>query len=418
MRFLSSFTSDKTKRIASGAIYYFSIALSLFIFFFLLKNYGFGQGPDMDVFCKAGGVIRRGGNPYLVAELGTTLSWNYLPIYALAFRVLCSRLTFLETYPIWYSVLFLLSLEIWANHKTWLYGLVITATGLFALGSVLQSGNLGVIELALISLSAFWLLRGYLRAAFFSLGMVASLKLFPLLYIPVFFLILRDWKSRRSALVWGAIGFLLPFLLSALWRPDLLPWYFRQLMGLIPNQHAPIYEGGGDNPSLFFMFTDLFSVNISHSAQMTLSILFLLLICALLYLLWHKFLPQIPPMYRDEFTIGLGIVVMTLLMPRIKSYSFLPALLFVYVLSRNVSLLRRALVLLLISILPQAIVIAGKAGLVEEIARSSPVILIEKLLFLQNYFQPFFLSLILVLIFLWARSRVLYPKPSEEEPSA
>jgi len=123
-------------------------------------------------------------------------------------------------------------------------------------------------------------------------------------------------------------------------------------------------------------------------------------------------------MYRDEFTIGLGIVVMTLLMPRIKSYSFLPALLFVYVLSRNVSLLRRALVLLLISILPQAIVIAGKAGLVEEIARSSPVILIEKLLFLQNYFQPFFLSLILVLIFLWARSRVLYPKPSEEEPSA
>jgi hypothetical protein len=294
--------------------------------------------------------------------------------------------------------------------------MTIVATGLFALGWVLISGNLGVVELALISLSTFWLLKGRIPAAFFSLGIIASVKLFPLLYLPIYLLVLDDWKRRRSALVWAAAGFLLPSLISAVLRPDLMPWYFSQLLGLIPNQHSAINEVGGINtPSLFYLLTDLLSAKISSVTNMALATLFLLLMSVGAYFLWRKVLPSIPNEFREEFTLGMGIVVMTLLMPRNKPYSFLPALLFVYILTRHTSLWKRALVLLLTSILPLAAYYSYMTSWVKTVIQTWPAFVRKEVLLLQSYHQVLFLLLVLILLMVWAHSQSLYPKPSTVE---
>ncbi len=75
-------------------VYYSIVFVAVWIFLFVLGKdlvQSQGRGGDADIFCLAGQAMSIGKNPYLIENLGTTHSWNYLPIFANRFHYLCSH---------------------------------------------------------------------------------------------------------------------------------------------------------------------------------------------------------------------------------------------------------------------------------------------------------------------------------------
>lgn len=370
-----------------GRAVYISVVLMAFWMFFNTYQGDSMPSKDTDVYCRAGGVIRSAQNPYLVSALGSEVSWNYLPIYAYGFRFLCNRMGFLANYTIFYILIFLASLESWLGNKNWLYGLALCATGLYSFGWTLKTGNFSIGEFFLFSLSALMLLKKQYRLACFLLGLTASMKIFPALYFPVFLILIPGKKQKITSLLWGLAGFALPFILSTLLHPELMPWFFKQLLGLIPGQHSAIGEKGSIyNPSFAFMILSLFRIQLAGSTELLISFGILLLLAPLAFLLIRKTLPGLVQ-ERPELALGLGIITITLLMPRIKPYGFLPALLAIYLITRNQDDWQRAGFLLILSIIPLGI----KAFIQQGIDLPMTGFAEAGLFFLEHSHQPFFL---------------------------
>ncbi len=375
-----------------GKIIYFFIIVSIVILFSIILKNDLGYfGWDAKVFCRAGRALSEGHNPYLIDELGGEFSWNYLPIYARGFLFVCSRFAFADNYIFLYAILFLFGMAPWLEKDSWLYGIVLCATGLYGLGWVLRSGNVGVIELFLISMAALLLLKGRYNLSLFILGLAASIKLFPILYFPVFIAIIPGWKPKVRAAIFGGMGFLLPFLASALIYPELTPWYFKQILGLIPNQHLAINESGGlVNPSLAYLLAGLLSIEIQPTAELVAAFLLYLLMLIFLFRVWKTSLSN-PEKAGMEFALGFGIAAATIFMPRIKPYSFMPALLSFYLMTREYNEWGRGLFLLALSLFP----LTAYYGIQHEITFSAltwmPGTMKNIAVILYQYHQTFFL---------------------------
>jgi hypothetical protein len=396
--------------------YYLLVAVSLFLFLFIVRNALSSErwtkllrpGWDANVYCRAGSVIRHGGNPYLENEMGTSLSWNYLPVFAYGFYVFCSRFDFKSIYLLFCVVAFLLSMDLWLDAKSWLYGLILCGTGLFSLGWGLLSGNIAVLEFTLILIAVSLFLKKKYRLSFLILGLSASIKIIPLLYLLFLLYFLKDWKSRRETIVFGGMGFIAPFLASLVITPWLMPWYLRQLVGGISGQHAPITESFGFyGPSFPAFLVKLFGIELSPSLEQPLILTLSALMLAGVFFLWknvHKYLPESE---RSDFTLAFGMIALTLFIPRLKPYSFLPALMFVYFLTQNASISVKNLVLLLLSVLPQISFVLSATEYSKQLVSSWPVGFQRIFLTTQEYYQAVFLFLMLMGLILLARYKKL-----------
>jgi hypothetical protein len=372
------------------------ISISSFLFLYILRqDLQVSWGRDAKIYCLAGDAIRTNRNPYLTQELGSELSWNYLPVYAYGFRFLCNRLSFLTNYILFYPIIFLLSLDFWLEKKSWLYGLALCGTGLYSFGWNLKSGNFGIVEFFLLSASAWLLLRKANNWSFFLLGLTASLKIFPLLYFPLYFVMLRDKKERIAAALWGFIGFVLPFVASWLLNPDLMPWYFSQLLGLIPSQHSAISEKGGlNNPAFASMFSSLFSADGLAVMRLVFAFASLVLILLIVFYVYKRIQQNLVEEQKKELFFAFGMAAITLLLPRIKPYGFLPALLSIYLLTKNHGYWKQAGFLAAVTFIP----LLAYYSLLERIDFNSlaPEFMKNAVFFVQQYHQPFFLFIVLL----------------------
>jgi len=96
--------------------------------------------------------------------------------------------------------------EAWLAFFLWLFNPVSWYTSFMV-------GQLDIIPTFLVVLSVYWVIKGRKELAAFSLGIGASLKIFPLFFLPVLILILGKNFWQRSKLL--LIGFL-PFLVTIL----------------------------------------------------------------------------------------------------------------------------------------------------------------------------------------------------------
>lgn len=331
-----------------------AISIALFLFALNLGLKSFETSRDIQVFCRAGAIISNGQNPYLTSELGLELSWNYPSILAYSFYIPCTFFNFEQNYILPYIILFVISLVFWLQKQDWFYGIILCATGLFNLGWVMITGNISAIEFLLFSLSVFLLFRNKINVSGFLFGCMASMKLIPILYLPAFLFSKNDLKKKIATGLWSAIGFLSLPLLSLISSPHLFDWYLRQLFGLIPNQHNPLNEFTPLvlNQSLSVMILSFLGLE-SHLEK--LNLIFSLVIYALgIFVLYITFktLSKSGQPENNLILFSFGIIILTIFMPRLKPYSFLPALLCFYLISKNQSSFLKALYLILLSILP------------------------------------------------------------------
>jgi hypothetical protein len=347
--------------------YLFVLVISVILFLFTL-NLGlksFQTGRDLEVFCQAGKVIANGGNPYLTSQLGLELSWNYPSALAYGFYFACPFFNLEQNYIWVYAILFFVGMSLWLTRKAWLYGIVLCSTSLFTLGWVMITGNISTLEFFLFSISILLFFRKKINASLFVFGLFASLKLIPILYLPAFLIpSLRGGDSptkqspKNSKIIdqvkmtlWSLAGFISLPLLSFITSPHLFAWYLRQMFGLIPNQHNPLNEFTPLvlNQSLSVMILSLVGLE-SQLEELNLIFslgIYILGICLFYFIYKNLYKPE------NHFVIfSLAIIILTVFMPRLKPYSFLPAILCFYLISREQSNLLKSIYLILLSIVP------------------------------------------------------------------
>jgi len=329
-------------------------ALLIFCFILTLDAIARELGLDAQVFCRAGQVIHEHNNPYLTTLLGTVLSWNYPPIMAHGFYVVCSFLSFEKYYALFYALLLLAGLIPWLDGTSWFYGVTLCASGLYTLGWVFITGNVSVIEFLLFSLSIFLFVRRKYNGSFFLLGLMAGIKIIPILYLPILLYFAPTTREKRNGLFYAGLGFILLVSISLITDFNLVPFYFKQLMGGIPGQHAAFTEHTDAvySPSFPAMVLSFFGLDlVGTSFYSILSLLFYvfgLFLCV--YMVRKAGKSPSPPDLASS--IGICVIILTLLMPRFKPYSFLPALLSFYIVTRNQSRLRQGIYIVLLSIIP------------------------------------------------------------------
>ncbi|MBL8097891.1 MAG: DUF2029 domain-containing protein [Anaerolineales bacterium] len=333
--------------------YILTLATSILLFLFTL-NLGlqsFQTSRDLEVFCVAGKVIANGENPYLTSQLGLELSWNYPSALAYGFYFICPLFNLEQNYIWIYAILFFIGISLWLTRKDWLYGISLCSTGLFTLGWTMITGNISTIEFLLFSISIFLFFRKKINASLFVFGMFASLKLIPILYLPAFLILQTNTKDKIKAIVWSLAGFISLPLLSFITSPHLFAWYLRQMFGLIPNQHNPLneFEPLVLNQSLSVAILSLLGL---ESQLEELNLIFslgsyILGVSALYFVYKTLYKPE------NHFVIfPLAIIILTIFMPRLKPYSFLPAILCFYLISKEQSNLLKSVYLILLSIVP------------------------------------------------------------------
>ncbi|MCE9646339.1 MAG: glycosyltransferase 87 family protein [Chloroflexi bacterium] len=384
-------------KIIEKFIYCLAISMSIWTFWFVLsKDFLQTRGFDANIFCLAGQAIRHGRNPYLTNELGTVFSWNYLPIFAHGFRILCSRFNFQLMYIFYYSLILLFALEIWIRGKSWVYGAVLCITGLYSFGWIIYTGNISVVELYLLSLSASLFFKKKYALAMFLLGLNASIKITPVLYLPIFFLFIEQKKERMKVFPWVLAGFLFPFLISGIFNLNLMPWYFKQLLGVIPGQHSAFKEYNSfyfTNPLFISLLFNILGIDKIITINFALAIIGFAIGAGVLYLIWLRMKLRVQSENNMILLFCFSIIIFTLLMPRLKPYSFLPALLFFYVASSNQRRWLQSIYLLLLSILPNLLSYAYKYDISISLLENLPNVLNRWFLIIEIFNQPFFLIL-------------------------
>lgn len=341
------------KKIFTDFFYFLVSATALLLFLFTL-NLGlqsFQTSRDLEVFCQAGKVIANGGNPYLTSQLGLELSWNYPSALAYGFYFACPLFNLEENYIWIYAIVFLITLTLWLTRKDWFYGIVLCSTGLFTLGWTMITGNISTIEFLLFSISILLFFHRKINASVFVFGMFSSLKLIPILYLPAFLFLQNSVKDKAKITLRSLAGFISLPLLSFITSPHLFAWYLKQMVGFIPNQHNPLNEFTELflSPSLSITLFSLFGLE-AHLEKFNLIIS--LIIYSLGVLAFYQITKSKKIAKDDMFLFSLGIIILTITLPRLKPYSFLPVLLCFYLVSKHQNNLIKAIYLVLLSILP------------------------------------------------------------------
>jgi hypothetical protein len=383
-----------TSQFLQSVAYYTVVAACIFLFWFIL-NVDFDplqtNGLDANVFCMAGRSIRNHENPYIADNLNTNVSWNYLPIYAYGFRVLCSQLGFMERYAYLYVILLLVGVDKWLGHKSWLYGLVLCLTGLYSFGWNLTTGNIGVVEFFVLSASFFLLWKEKNAPAFLLLGILSSVKILTLLYFVPFLYLVKEQQQRYLSLFFGALGFISPFLISSITSFELMPWYVRQLFGMIPGQHSPLLENMGfKSPSMVNLLVDLLSLNLPSMLRLALGIVLFGFAFVLISKLFGNDVSNGIPW---QAVAGVHLWTTVLFFPYIKPYSYLPALLAVYLVTRHMARWVWTVMLLLISLFPMVFYYSYKYDVMDLSFISHFWVNGPFLNFVSAYNQPVFLVL-------------------------
>ena len=133
--------------------------------------------------------------------------------------------------------------------------------------------------------------------------------------------------------------------------------FINQLLGNISNQHTPIFETGGSlNPTLAYFLIDILSIRSSFINFIIISIiLFLLIGLPIYYYLNRRVFPKLSAHERPYWLFAAFFILLTLLMPRMKPYSFILLFPPLYWLVKNELYFHHFLIIVLCVIVPVGI---------------------------------------------------------------
>lgn len=318
-----------------------------------------GHGWDAQIFCAAARTAGSGGNPYDVRQLGLNLSWNYQPYLLALFKALCQApVNFASSYPILYVVLLISGVAVWKPGSDPLLAMILSLGGFCGFTWAIRTGNVAVPEFLLISLVTVLLERRKWYLGGVILAFLASLKLLTIAYLFLLVFVPEATSKRLRVLAISLLVFALTFGISYALYPNLMKPFSEQLFGLIPDQHnAWIETARMTNLPLAFFLTDVLALLGIHFTAPSTVVVGTLLSFGIVFQVFRKVLS--PHFIREHFLdfFNLGVIAITLILPRLKPYSFLMVVPAVFYLLRSHGKLRQGMVVILSVVFPAVILL-------------------------------------------------------------
>jgi len=279
---------------------------------------------DAPIYCAAREAYDAGLSPYLVSNLkrfqAVDFSFVY-PLHALLLlKPFCSGdVTFRFTVLYWacLALAFLLSasrLRVWPE---WGLLAVLLLGGFSGTAWNFAAGNIGLVELFGFSVCYYFLIRDRPAMAALALGATASFKLVPILFA-FCFLFLRLPPSRGRLVAYSYLSLAAGLAVSYAMSPPFFRDFVLQLLGLHPNQHAPINEVWPEGNPVFLLALKVFLADLRLDSPALISVVAAVMIFSMITLLIRLRRRGLD----DVRLFSMGILFVMLLMPRMKPYSF------------------------------------------------------------------------------------------------
>jgi hypothetical protein len=316
-----------------------------------------GHGWDASVYCSTANAYKNSSNPYLVGNLGPSMHMLYQPIFLDVFSFLCGSLGYITTYPFIFLGILLLCVWIISDKEEVLFNLTLGIGCFYAFGWSVQSGNFAILELFFFTVGLYFLKKEKWKWSGLFFGLAASMKMLPLIYILAFLIIHEKLAIRLKAILFGLIGFSIPLVFSFLFHPSLINDFINQLLGKIPGQVPPLLEAGGmSDPAFTRFFSDVFHISSSPLSIIIIAIVFSIFFgLPVLVFLLRVVSPLLSTEERTYWLFAAIFILITLLMPRLKPYTFLDLFPLFYLIARKESNFRHVIIIVLCVLLPVGI---------------------------------------------------------------
>lgn len=336
--------------------------LLLFANFLLLLSRFRVSGSDSQIYYGAVKAWENGNNPYLLENIkqysAGPFTFVYPPISIPFFKILHFGNPRVTYYLIWtIALVCTIAIIARADKKSDLFLLtVLLVTGFLATYWNYLTGNVGLIELLLFAMVFYGIIKEkYLISAVF-LPLTAVLKIAPLLYATLFVYLKSDRVKIIKILATIFTLFVLISGLSYVLHPNISSTYYLSITGHFDQQHSPLYETGGvTNPSSLTLIRAFLERLLPN--YMGLSILLYVLFIAVIIVMFYIFLSRGDRNFLEIFSIG--VLAIMLILPRLKPFSFVFALLPLYFLTKNLDYKHKTLLILLASALPLVFYFSG-----------------------------------------------------------
>lgn len=276
-------------------------------------------GWDHQIYCKAIEIGKQGINPYLVENLGSSLSYTYPALFLKIYEPLCGSDSRAYIWVQFGLLMFIVALLVFFLKTDLFFTAAWVFLGFNGAYANYTTGNIGVFEawffaifLVLYSREKWWSTIFLVPSAF--LKVVPSLMVLPAMLRKPF-----SWKWAVSAAATAGIAVVVLNVLSYLYSPELYKNFFIQILGLNSSQHSPIAEVDS-NPSNLTI--PLFLKNLSSILwQDCWGAVFVVLALGLLafsFWLWDK---NIRHQKNQLIAVCWSFLVLMLWLPRLKPYS-------------------------------------------------------------------------------------------------
>lgn len=370
---------------ASRKVYGFTLFAALFLSAFSLKQVLLMdfRMEDLGMMCAAVKAELHGQTPYILSHLQqytqTRHSFPYPPLALIPLKALCAGNPFF-IYPMFCAVS-VLGLWAWirgcAPRDRWLLP-VFLWSGFEGMFFLLRCGNIEVLNFILFGTAMGFLARNKIRTAGAFFGAAAFLKILPIAFAALFLIGKENRKDKISAAVLASAVFFTAHLASFLTRGDLYSSYFQLLMGQSA-EHTPLHETfypGWPQPSLLSL-ASLLNWKIIPGVNFFTG-LFYAVPAAVFILMAVIFLKK-----TRSFTsiFSYGVLLMLLLMPRLKPYTYCLAVVPVYFLSCSLRDSRKTGLLAAAVFLPWFCRLCWPASIIFEYGQLYSLVLVYALLF-------------------------------------
>lgn len=213
-------------------------------------------------------------------------------------------------------------------------------TGFFSAYWNFLTGNFAIMSLFLISVMFYLIKKNKFKESAIVNGLMASITLFPIMFSGSFLTLKRSYKELLTLIGIAGITFGVIFIVSYIFNPPLAQSFIQSLIG---NESQLKETGGMSNPTPYLMFGYIVQNNVLITG--VLSLTYIGLVLGALYLFTKR--------NTDPFKIyTFGFLSVFMLLIRIKPYSFIMAIVPIYLLIKDYSYKLKIAILLSISLFP------------------------------------------------------------------
>jgi hypothetical protein len=340
------------------AVCFLLILLNIYVIIVNSPNFGW----DYRTTCGACKAYENGLNPYLVENSKiysgntgflSTLAFSYPPM-TLVFLVMLCILTSQQFFLIWSLLILVIVLLIrYADESSemiLLFTLIFTAFNATYFNFL--TGNFALFELLFISLIYFLLIKQEYCAVSYLIGVWSYFKLVPLLFAGSVLFFRKQLNEKIKLLLLVILSFIIMNIIAYCLFPGLTISYYSSLSGKyteIYNQLNPLDEGGNwSNNTTYFFISALFGLFIHNKDFLIVS--FYGILTFVLGIILIKFVNN--DNFDNVKIFSICMLFIICLLPRMKFYSFIYAILPIYFLIKDTGYKIKITVLLIISLLP------------------------------------------------------------------